>query len=128
MSLSTHRVGQLCIDVVPTSEALRLEWTGRSNHRNPQAVLAPIFDAALAEASLAEAPIEMHFEKLEQFNSSTITALISFVRTAHTEGVPLVLVFDPSQRWQALSFEALKVFERPDGLLLLKPIEQQWPQ
>lgn len=125
MTNHTHQVGQLCIDIVPTAEALRLEWTGRSNEPDPQEVLLPIFDAALAQAAMDEAPIEMHFEKLEQFNSSTITALISFVRTAHTEGVPLVLVFDPGLRWQALSFEALKVFERPDGLLKLRPLEPE---
>ena len=121
----SHTVGQLHIDLtMPTPGALRVDWTGRSNERDPQRVLAPIFDEALARAALAEAPIEMHFEKLEQFNSSTITALIGFVRHAHAEGVPLTLVFDPSLRWQALSFEALRVFERPDGLLTLKPIDK----
>ena len=121
----SHTVGQLHIDLtMPSPGALRVDWSGRSNERDPARALAPIFDEALARAALAEAPIEMHFEKLEQFNSSTITALIGFVRTAHAEGVPLTLVFDPQLRWQALSFEALRVFERPDGLLVLKPLER----
>jgi hypothetical protein len=121
----SHIVGQLHIDLtMPSPGTLRVDWSGRSNERDPQRLLAPIFDEALARAAMAEAPIEMHFEKLEQFNSSTITALIGFVRHAHAEGVPLTLYYDASLRWQALSFEALRVFERPDGLLTLKPIEQ----
>lgn len=119
----SHIVGQLHIDLtMPSPGTLRVDWSGRSNERDPARALAPIFDEALARAAMAEAPIEMHFENLEQFNSSTITALIGFVRHAHAEGVPLVLVYDPGLRWQALSFEALRVFERPDGLLRLEPI------
>src|ERR1700691_257818 len=100
---------------------LRLDWTGRSDGRNPAWTLAPFFDDQLQYAQDHGGVIELHFEKLEHFNSSTITALIQLIRKARSLRVRLSLFFDGKAKWQRLSFDALGVFEQADGLVHFEP-------
>ena len=53
---------------------LVLTWKGKSDDRYPAKVLGPYFAAVLARAEERAAGVEMHFEKLDHFNSSTIAA------------------------------------------------------
>jgi len=76
-------------------------------------VLAPLFDKALAGARDEGRVLVIHFEKLEYFNSSTIAALVQFIRAANEAGLGLTIVYDPSQKWQAMSFDALRRALRP---------------
>jgi len=122
MMLEQFKAGELHIALnARGDEGVRLDWTGRSSHRDPARILASFFGDALDRAAPGGV-IEMHFEKLEHFNSSTISALIGFVRAARKSDIALKLFFDPEQKWQLLSFEALRVFEKPDGLFRLQPI------
>ena len=114
--------GDLTIAVSEVGSGLRLDWRGKSNNREPSKVLAPFFaQAAQRAATLSQKPVvEMHFEALEHFNSSTITALIQFIQTSRARGLGLIIVFDPAQKWQRLSFDALRIFDKGDGLLQFK--------
>ena len=106
--------GDLRIDVAEGAGALVCTWTGKSNDRSPQQTLGPWFEALLAAAGSKSAKVEMHFEKLDHFNSSTITALIRLIQTARGKGVKLAFVYDPNLKWQRLSFDALRVFDKGD--------------
>ncbi|HSR96722.1 MAG TPA: hypothetical protein VLM79_06700, partial [Kofleriaceae bacterium] len=69
--------GDLTLAVNATrSDAIELSWLGRSNDRSPDKLLTPYWDAALVEAAERKVPIELHFQKLQHFNSSTITVTI----------------------------------------------------
>lgn len=111
--------GDSSIEVRGSPGLLRLDWTGRSNARHPALALGPWFEAILSRARAAGSGVELHFEQLEFINSSTISATIQFIRQARAQGISLVFVFDGAQKWQALTFEALRTFELPDGLLKL---------
>lgn len=100
---------------------IRLLWRGRSNERQPAKTLAPYFSDVLAAAASRTVPLEMHFEELEYFNSSTITYLIQLIQDARQKGIRLTLVYDPVRKWQKLSFDALRVFAK-DGLLELRVV------
>ena len=100
--------------------ALCCVWKGRSNERQPGKLLAPYFEALIHEAGARRLPLEMHFEELEHFNSSTITALIGLIQRARRDGVKLVLVYDQGLKWQRLSFDALRVFDKRDELFVLR--------
>jgi hypothetical protein len=116
--------GDLRIELV-TSESsapIQLMWHGKSNDRTPNRILGPYFAAALASAAERHVPLEMHFERIDHFNSSTITAVIQLIQDARSAGVKLVLVYDKSLKWQKLSFDALRVFVRDDGKLELRSI------
>jgi hypothetical protein len=114
--------GELAIVVTEAGGVLACTWTGTSNEPNSSHVLRPWFDKLLAEASDKKASIEMHFEKLEHFNSSTITALIRLVQACRKSTIKLVMVYDQSVTWQRFSFDALRVFDKNDGLFRVRPI------
>ena len=87
---------------------VKLTWSGRSNSRDPGKALVPFFSTTLARAAELGAGVEMHFEKLEHFNSSTIAAVIQIVNAAQSAKVRLTMVYDANLKWQALSFDALR--------------------
>jgi hypothetical protein len=100
---------QLTIKHQPAvADALALQWVGKSNARDPVTVLRPFFTKVLEQAASRQLRVEMHFEKLEYLNSSTIAALIQLINAAQAKGVRLVLYYDAKQRWQTLSFDGLK--------------------
>jgi hypothetical protein len=113
-------VGDLRIEAVAdaAAPALRLLWRGKSNNRHPQEALAPYFREVLAIAGGRSLPIELHFEELEHFNSSTITSIIQLIQDARARSIKLILVYDQALRWQKLSFDALRVFANDDLLEL----------
>ncbi len=92
---------------------LRVRLSGRSSSREAGNALAPLFDRVLADARAESRALALHFEKLEYFNSSTIAALVQFIRSAHEGGVALTIVYDGRQRWQSMSFDALRRALRP---------------
>ncbi len=92
---------------------LRVLLSGRSASREAGKTLAPLFDRILEDARSGSLSLALHFEKLEYFNSSTIAALVQFIRVAHERGVALTVIYDGKQRWQAMSFDALRRALRP---------------
>ena len=97
---------------------LVLVWRGKSDDRYPGKVLGPYFAKVLEAAGGRRCAVEMHFEKLDHFNSSTIAAVIRFIQDARVRGVRLVLVYNQQLKWQKLSFDALRVFAKDDLLEL----------
>lgn len=93
-------------------EVLVVELTGRSNMRSPGDFLRPWFDGLIARAT-GTRRIEIHFEKLEHFNSSTIAVLVQVMNDAAQAKVRLVLFYDGSLKWQQMSFEAIGRAIRP---------------
>ena len=106
-----------------TAGVLRIRMTGKSASREAGKVLAPLFDAALGHAQTESRSLELRFEKLEYFNSSTIAALVQFIRTTQAHEVGIRVVYDGRQKWQAMSFDALrralKPFESGSGPMVL---------
>ena len=99
-------------------EPLTLTWRGKSDDRYPDKVLKPFFARVLARAGARGGGVEMHFELLDHFNSSTISSLIRFIQDARQQGVKLVIVYNQALKWQKLSFDALRVFAKDDLLEL----------
>jgi hypothetical protein len=116
--------GELRIEPEPDGkpDAIRLHWLGKSTALHPEALIGPYLTAALDTAAGERRRVEMHFEKLGFFNSSTVTAIIQTIQAARTRGVALTLVFDPAIRAQKTSFEALRGLVAGDGLVALKPV------
>jgi len=112
--LNTFQLGDLKAQVDRSDAGtLRIHLSGRSASREAGKTLAPLFDRVLADATAASLTLALHFERLEYFNSSTIAALVQFIRTVHERGVRLTVVYDGKQRWQAMSFDALRRALRP---------------
>ena len=105
-------LGDLKIDVGSNPNGLELIWSGASNSRNPGEGLRAYFKVALAEAASRRARLDMHFEDLIQFNSSTVSVLLNLVEEAAALGVSLVYFYDGAQRWQAHNFESIALLKR----------------
>ncbi|HEY1086736.1 MAG TPA: hypothetical protein VGE37_03545 [Archangium sp.] len=94
-------------------KVLVLNWLGRSASRSPGSVLHPWFEQLFALAKGRGAGVEMRFEKLQHFNSSTIAVLIQLINSAQDQQLHLTVRYDATLRWQTLSFDALKRALRP---------------
>src|SRR5687767_14245968 len=109
-------VGDLKIEVSQRPGVVRLDWRGKSNDRQPEAALVPFFKEVTASAQSKQSGVEMHFEELEFFNSSTITAIIQYVKDLREKKVKLAVFFNARHKWQKIFFDALWIFEKDDGL------------
>jgi hypothetical protein len=120
--MESLNAGDLKIDIVEQDTALRLHWLGMSNERQPEKVLKPFFATVLAGAAATNKTVELHFENIERFNSSTILCIIQLIQEARHKNIRLEVVYDPSRKWQRLSFDALRIFDKADGLFALRPM------
>jgi hypothetical protein len=116
------RAGTLTIEVGELDGKLAVHWTGKSNDRDPEKVLQPFFARVLAHAQQARLAVELHFEQMMHFNSSTIGYLIQLIQDARALEVSLACVYAEKQMWQKLSFDALQVFTRENPYLVLRPV------
>ena len=89
-------------------DVLAIRLSGRSASREAGKVLAPVFEQALGARAQGVRRVELHVERLDYFNSSTIAALVQFIRVAQQQGVGLTVFYDGKARWQTLSFDALR--------------------
>lgn len=102
-------------------DKVELWFCGRSNARQPIDLLGPFFGQWLDRVAQANQTLVLRFEELEYMNSSTISALIHLIQGAKSRTVRLELVYAPAKKWQKLSFDALRVFQKQDENLLLTP-------
>jgi hypothetical protein len=107
-------LGELKIDVSDAPGLLVQKWTGASNNRDPSTGLRPFLEVSIAEATTKRLALELHFEELTYFNSSTVATLLRFLEKARKMGVKVILHYDGSQRWQAHNFEAIALLHRDE--------------
>src|SRR5512133_2780658 len=72
-------------------DVLGVRLTGKSASRDAGRELQPVFERLLQTASDDRRSLVLHFERLEYFTSSSIAALVLFIRTAHHAGVSVVV-------------------------------------
>jgi hypothetical protein len=99
----------------------RAFWRGKSNDRHPGKVLGPFFAALLHSAGQRRAPLELHFGAVEYVNSATLTAVVQFIQQCAGATIKLVIVYDGERKWQRMTFDALQILVKEDGLLELRP-------
>ncbi len=123
--MESFSAGDLTIDVDETDDLVRLVWRGKSNARNPSLLLQPFFAQALEVADAGprgRRAVALELEGLAHFNSSTISSLIQLIHTCRGRGSKLTITFDGRVKWQKLSFEALRVLAKSDGLFEVRSI------
>ena len=105
----------LVITLLPSPTALRLQWEGKSTAREPRLFLVPVLLEAFESARAAGLPLVLDFTALEYMNSSTLTSVVRGLEESRRLAVPVVLEYSLAKLWQALSFDAFRTFETPDG-------------
>jgi hypothetical protein len=114
--------GDLRVDVTNEPGNVRLDWRGKSNHRQPEMLLNPFLADVTKKAIADKSAIAMHFEELEFFNSSTITVIIQFVKELREKHVKLDMSYNAQHKWQKIFFDALSMFEKDDGLFRISAV------
>ncbi len=87
-----------------------ITWKGRSESREPSAVLNPYLKKEIEGLSCSE--LEVDFTKLNYMNSSTVPPIIQMVKNLNTKGISTKVYYDKSLRWQVASFKALETISR----------------
>lgn len=113
---------KITVQVGADKGPIQLHWTGKSNDRQPGRILTPFLLSVMEQAAGQSRSLEMHFERIAHFNSSTITALIEFIQQAKTRGVSLDIVYDANLKWQRLSFDTLKKVTAKDIGIQLRSV------
>lgn len=113
------RSDELTIEVEEKDGLVRLLWKGKSASREPATLLRPFFALVLERALARLSAVELHFEQLDHFNSSTVAEVIKLINDGREKGVALTFFYDRQRKWQVLSFSALeraiKPFESAGG-------------
>lgn len=91
-------------------------WSGKSSARAPLEFLGPLFDRILESASRNGSSVRFDFCAVQHFNTATVAAIVQLIRSVRDRGLALTLCYDEKLRWQRLSFDALRVFERDTRL------------
>jgi hypothetical protein len=116
------QAGDLVIDVYDMpGRAVRVDFRGKSMHRQPDMILRPLFADIAKKATSYGAGVEMHFEELDFFNTATITTVMHFVKELRNKHVPLILSYNSTQKWQRVFFDALGMLAK-DGRLKIVPV------
>lgn len=122
--MKTLELGELSLRVsrraVPPT--FDIAWLGRGSDPRARGSLVFWFDSLLEDAAADGARVEMRFEELAHANSATITAILQMIQESRARRVPLAVVFDPSNRWQKMSFEAMRVVIADCPLIELRTV------
>jgi len=110
-------LGELKIDVSEPPGRLVLRWRGVCREQNPGLLLTPFFESALELAADKQLGLELRFEALSYFNSSTVGVLLRFIEATVKRKVKMKLIYDKTQRWQGHNFEAIAALNRLSGLV-----------
>jgi hypothetical protein len=110
--MPTQAFGELRLDVREEPRGvIRVEWRGKSNMPNPESVLTPFLENVTSRATQSSSALELHFEELEFFNSSTISTIIRYLKKLPHE-LRVDVFYDPKHAWQKIFFDALWFVER----------------
>lgn len=107
--------GPLTIQREETSEDLTLVFEGKSILRDPTEFLQPILLQVVEEIDAEGKRLVLDFSGLAYMNSSTFTPLVKTLERARLGRSRMTVLYDADQKWQSVSFSALKIFTTDDG-------------
>jgi len=87
-----------------------MSWVGKSESRDPSAILNPYFEGILDDLKGKELNIE--FTNLEYMNSSTVPPIIQLIKNLNSNEIKSVIYYNKDSKWQAASFKALETIVR----------------
>lgn len=93
-----------------SGEKNTITWIGKSESRDPSAVINPFFSNMLA--GLKGKELVIRFEDLKYMNSSTVPPIIGFIKSLEEAGIKSKITYDKNSKWQAASFKALETIVR----------------
>jgi hypothetical protein len=83
-----------------------ITWSGKSESRDPSAVINPFFDELMAK--LKDKELLVRFEDLTSMNSSTVPPIIKLIKDLEEAGITTTISYNKNSKWQSASFKALE--------------------
>jgi hypothetical protein len=114
-------IGDLQINKTQTPGSLRLDWQGSSRLQAP-GELTSFLDGVVRDVLAHKAAIELHFEQIAYLNSTTMVAVIRFMKDICDKEISIRISYDPRSRLQRIFAETLRMFDAKDGRFLLQPV------
>lgn len=112
--------GPLTITRSEPDGQLVFEFSGKSILRDPTELLQPILFQILAEAEESRQRLVLDFRNLTYMNSSTFTPLVKTLEKARLGDSMVTVWYSSIQKWQAVSFTALTIFDTGDGRVVVE--------
>ncbi len=119
MRVETFTSRRLTLTVREEPDGIVVLWTGRSTAFNPAEFLVPILTVALDRACELRRPLTLDFRSIEYFNSSTMAPVARLLEEAGRRNAKLTLLYDGKQRWQELSFSALRALHTAERIQVM---------
>jgi hypothetical protein len=107
--MSNYKEGNLEIQLALGAKN-QMTWIGKSDERDPSAVLNPYFDEIIEKLTGKELGID--FSKLEYINSSTVPPIIQLIKNLNAKSIKTKITYNKNSKWQAASFKALETIVR----------------
>lgn len=114
-------IDDLQIDKTQTPGSVRLDWQGSSRLRTPGELMS-FLDGVVRDVLAHKAAIELHFEQIAYLNSTTMVAVIRFIKEICDKNISIRISYDPRSRLQRMFVDTLRLFDTKDGLFLLQPV------
>jgi hypothetical protein len=92
--------------VLEEGEKNTITWIGKSESRDPSAIINPYFAEILGRLKNKE--LIIRFEQLKYMNSSSVPPIIKLIKTLEEAGITSKITYDKNSKWQAASFKALE--------------------
>ena len=106
----------LHVRITESDGQIVISFNGVSDSRDPAKVLEPLLASAVAKAELSRKELVLDFRPLSRMNSSTVPPILRVLHHAkRASNLKVTVLYARLQRWQTISFSALKAFESPDG-------------
>ncbi len=83
-----------------------MQWLGKSDEREPSAVLTPYFTEILND--LSGKKIRVEFQNLKYINSSTVPPILFLMKKLSELKIETLITYNQNSSWQSASFKALK--------------------
>jgi anti-anti-sigma regulatory factor len=107
--------GALRVEKHAADTELRVVLSGKSIIRSANEVLLPVLLEALTGAQGAGKRLVLDFRPLTYMNSSSFAPVIKVLEKARLGGAHLQVLYSSEQKWQEVSFAAMRIFSTPDG-------------
>ena len=107
--------GPLSISRDDEERGVVLRFTGKSILRDPTELLQPNLFLVLEEVEESGKRLFLDFSQLMYMNSSTFTPLVKTLEKARRGNAQVTVIYNATQKWQAVSFQAMSIFDTADG-------------
>jgi hypothetical protein len=103
--MESYQLGKLLIQVEELDNHVKFYWTGSSDNVELYRPMQPWYMKQLADVRQRE--VVLDFLKLEFMNSSTVPAIIDWVKCYGLNGVKVTVLYEKASPWQRSSFRML---------------------